>query len=220
VGHDSLEPTRSGLAPRPRNALYHVKPADQGATPLRSVKPERRASQAITMSAVRPCEVPLNSLLRNYKDADGFTDCYVAEVPGEVTQQAFIVAFYTSPLFKIERAILKYLAARPASDADAEQLSMGKTGRFSAWRVEGQSSAELLLADVIGRTRSWLMAAPAGGPAPAPSTLLYFGSAVVPRRGKGAGKPGMGWPFHALLGLHRLYSRWLLLAASKRVGSA
>ncbi len=172
------------------------------------------------MTAVHPCEVPLNSLLHSYSGGGGFADCYVAEVPGDVSQQAFVAAFYTSRLFKIERALLKVLAARPASDADAEQLSRGQAGGFSAWRVEGQSSSELLLADVTGRTRSWLMATPVGGPAPAPRTRLYFGSAVVPRPGRGAGKRGMGWPFHALLGFHRLYSRWLLLAASRRVRSA
>jgi hypothetical protein len=172
------------------------------------------------MSAVRPCEVPLNSLLRSYSGGGGFADCYVAEVPGDVSQQAFVAAFYTSPLFKIERALLKYLAARPASDTDAEQLSLGRACGFSAWRVEGQSSSELLLADVTGRTRSWLMATPVAGPDPTPRTRLYFGSAVVPRPGQGGSKRGMGWTFHALLGFHRLYSRWLLLAASRRVRPA
>ncbi len=171
------------------------------------------------MTAVHPCEVPLNSLLHSYSGGGGFADCYVAEVPGDVSQQAFIAAFYTSPLFKIERALLKVIAARPASDADAEHLSRGQAGAFSAWRVEGQSSSELLLADITGRTRSWLMATPVGGTARAPRTRLYFGSAIVPRPGRGAGKRGMGWPFQALLGFHRLYSRGLLLAASRRVCS-
>lgn len=172
------------------------------------------------MTAVRPCEVPLNSLLHSYGSGGGFADCYVVEVPGDVSQQAFIAAFYTSPLFKIERALLDVLAARPASDADAEQLSRGQAGGFSAWRVQGQSSSELLLADVTGRTRSWLMATPVGGPAPTRRTRLYFGSAVVPRPGPGGGTRGMGWPFHALLGFHRLYSRALLLAASRRLRPA
>ncbi|MFN0303289.1 MAG: hypothetical protein ACKVQU_23355, partial [Burkholderiales bacterium] len=117
----------------------------------------------INPAAVRPCEVPLSSLLRRYKDGDGFADCYVAEVAGAITQEAFVEAFYTSPLFKVERTILKYLAGRPATDADARQLAVGKSGTFSAWRVEDQSSSELLLADFTGRTRSWLMAAPGGG---------------------------------------------------------
>jgi hypothetical protein len=38
------------------------------------------------MPSIHPCEVPLNSLLRAYKDGAGFADCYVTEVPGAVTQ--------------------------------------------------------------------------------------------------------------------------------------
>ena len=78
-----------------------------------------------SMSAVQPCEVPPNSLLSAYQEGAGFADCYVTEVPGTVTQAAFVQAFYTSPLFKVERTLLKYLAARPATDADAGQLSEG-----------------------------------------------------------------------------------------------
>ena len=172
------------------------------------------------MSAIRPCEVPANSLLRGYKDGAGYADCYVAEVPGTVTQEDFVEAFYTSPLFKVERTLLKYLASRPATDADAKQLAAGTAAMFSAWRIEAQSASELLLADFTGRTRSWLMATPVTGLATAPRTLLYFGSAVVPRKSRGAREPSMGWLFHALLGFHRLYSRMLLSAASKRVGTA
>ena len=172
------------------------------------------------MSAVQACEVPLTSLLRKYKEQAGCADCYVVEVPYAVTQEAFVEAFYTSPLFKVERTILKYFAARPAADADAKQLARGKTRRFSAWSVEGQSPSELLLADFTGRTRSWLMAAPSGKAATGTSTLLYFGSAVVPRSGNRTLKPSMGWPFHALLGFHRLYSRLLLSAECRRVEPA
>jgi hypothetical protein len=175
------------------------------------------------MPSVQPCKVPLNSLLRAYKYGAGFADCYVIEVPGVVTQEAFIEAFYTSPLFKIERMLLQYLASRPATDADAQQLAGGMATKFSAWRVEGQSPSELLLADFTGRTRSWLMAARVEGSGQPPRTRLYFGSAVVPLsrqagRAANAGvKPRMGWLFHALLGFHRLYSRLLLRAASRRI---
>ena len=172
------------------------------------------------MPAVQPCEVPLGTLLRRYKDGTGFADCYVVEVPGTVTQEAFIEAFYTSPLFKVERAILKYAASRPATDSDAKELAAGRAVKFSAWSVESQSTSELLLADFTGRTRSWLRAVAATGPNPSLRTSLYFGSAVVPRERHGASDPGMGWLFHALMGFHRLYSRMLLSAASKRVGRA
>jgi hypothetical protein len=172
------------------------------------------------MSPVRPCEVPLSSMLRVYQNGTGFADCYVTEVSGKVTQAAFVEAFYTSPLFKVERTLLKYLAAKSATDADARRLAEGKTEKFSAWRVEGQSVSELLLADFTGRTRSWLRASPASGSDQSPRTQLYFGSAVVPRQRPGTTSTSMGWPFHALLGFHRIYSRLLLGAASRRVRSA
>jgi len=169
------------------------------------------------MPTVQPCEVPLNSLLRPYKDGQGYADCYVTKLPGAVTQAACIEAFYTSPLFKIERTLLQFLAKKPATDADAKALAGGAATRFSAWRVEAQSSSELLLADFTGRTRSWLMAVPAPLGNEPPGTLLYFGSAVVPLHRQGA--QSMGWLFHALLGFHRLYSRMLLRAASNRISA-
>jgi hypothetical protein len=158
----------------------------------------------------------LNSFLRQYKDGPGYADCYVTHVPGTVTQATSIEAFYTSPLFKVERTLLHHLASKPATDADARALAGGGATRFSAWRVEAQSSSELLLADFTGRTRSWLMAVPAPLGNDSPGTLLYFGSAVVPLSSQGA--QSMGWLFHALLGFHRLYSRMLLRAASQRAG--
>jgi hypothetical protein len=171
------------------------------------------------MPTVHPCEVSLNSLLRQYKDYPGYADCFVTEIPGTVTQAAFIEALYTSPLFKMERTLLQVLASRPATDEDATALASGTATRFSAWRIEAQSSSELLLADFTGRTRSWLMAAPAPLTNNPPSTLLYFGSAVVPLPSQGGQAARMGWGFHALLGFHRLYSRLLLSAAGKRVAA-
>ena len=167
------------------------------------------------MLTVRPCEIPPNSFLHQYKDGPGYADCYVIIVSGTVTQAAYVEAFYTSPLFKIERTLLQYLASKPATDADAKALAGGTATRFSAWRVEAQFSSELLLADFTGRTRSWLMAVPAPLGNDLPGTLLYFGTAVEPLSRQGA--QSMGWLFHALLGFHRLYSRLLLGAASQRV---
>jgi hypothetical protein len=165
------------------------------------------------MTAIHSRDVPTNTLLSHYSDGAGFADCYVAEVPGSVSQPTYVEAFYTSALFKVERNLLRVLASMPASDADARELAAGRTTRFSAWRVESQSPTELLLADVTGRTRSWLMAVP---DAEKGTTLLYFGSAVVSRDGPGT-RPRMGWVFHALLGFPRRYSHWLLAAASRRV---
>jgi len=177
----------------------------------------RAFAGAMIVMRVRPCDVPMQTHLSSYKDGLGYADCYVVEMPGEVTQAAFIEAFYTSPLFKIERVILGLVASKPATDADARQLALGKATSFSAWRVEAQSASELLLADITGRTRSWLMAKPNMSFTGLPSTLLYFGSAVVPLASNGSKGARMGKLFVALSGFHRLYSRLLLSAASSRV---
>jgi hypothetical protein len=85
--------------------------------------------------------------------------------------------------------------------------------------VEDRAANQLLMCDLAGRTRSWLMVAPlqAGG---ASSTRLYFGSAVVPVRDMASGQPRMGLLFKALLGFHKLYSRILLQAARSRLAQS
>lgn len=172
---------------------------------------------APSMATVVPCELAQASFLRKYAQDSGYADCYVTEVAGSVSQAAFVEAFYTTWLFKIERAILKWLAGRPSTDIEAKQLSVGSVTSFAAWRVEEQSAEQLLLADFTGRTRSWLMAVAGDSTATGTSTRLYFGSAVVPMKNKTTGERKMGFVFHALLGFHRLYSRLLLSAAGSRV---
>jgi hypothetical protein len=169
------------------------------------------------MARVRASDVPRDSLLRKYKDGSGFADCYVIEVPGTVSLATYVEAFYTSPLFAVERWLLRTFAASPATNADARLLARGEVARYSAWRVEGRSRSELLLADVTGRTRSWLMTAPTAGGHGVASTVLHFGSAVLPRAAGPGQSRAMGWPFHALMGFHRVYSRLLLRAACRRL---
>lgn len=167
----------------------------------------------MTTPAIQACELPAGSLLLAYRHGGAFADCYVVQVPHAVPHADFVEAFYTSPVFRLERAILR-LAGWPASDADARELADGRREAFAAWTVEGRAERQLLLADVTGRTRSWLMTAPVdAGPAGAGGTWLYFGSAVVPRRRAPAGRPELGVVFQSLLGFHKLYSRVLLRAA-------
>lgn len=185
------------------------------------------------MDRVLPCEVPQPAFLRKYGQDAGYADCYVTEVAGVVSQAAFVEAFYTTGLFKVERLILKWFAGRPSTDLDARRLAAGAVASFAAWRVEAQSAEQLLLADFTGSTRSWLMAeagktgssastgastgASSSASTTASSTRLYFGSAVVPKKGGSPATRKMGFAFHALLGFHRLYSRLLLSAASSRL---
>lgn len=153
--------------------------------------------------------VPADSFLGAYAAQGAFTDCYAASVPGCVSLSEFILAFYTTPLFKLERWLLAKLLRIASSDLQARQLADADAGRFSAWKVEQRSGTEILMD--AGQTRSWLSVQPVGGPGT--STTLLFGSAVVPMRPGGK----FGLAFHALLGFHRLYSRLLLSSASKRV---
>ncbi len=71
-------------------------------------------------------------------------------------------AFYTTWIFKLERAILKWAVSRASTDLDAKRLAEGEIDRFSAWSVEDRNDNQLLMSDFQGRTRSWLMTLPAG----------------------------------------------------------
>jgi hypothetical protein len=162
---------------------------------------------------ISPAELPPSALLRKYVDEGAYTDCYTTEIPKVVTHSQYVEAFYTTFVFKLERWILRWLVAKPSTDADAKRLAHAETSSFAAWSVEGRTPDQLLMCDFMGRTRSWLMVAPT------PSgigTRLYFGSAVVPVRGK-SGKPKPGSGFNAMLGFHKLYSRVLLAAARSRL---
>lgn len=169
------------------------------------------------MNTIQLCELPQQALLSKYKQQGAYTDCYSIVVPRAVAHSEYIEAFYTTPLFKVERFILAALVSRPSTDLGAKQLAAGEVETFAAWSVEGKAENQLLLCDFLGRTRSWLMteASEKGTPA---STRLYFGSAVVPQRASKTGRANFGFGFHALLGFHRLYSRALLRSAVCRLG--
>lgn len=164
---------------------------------------------------VQACEVPPGSLLGRYASSGAFTDCYVTAVPTSVTHAQYVEAFYTTRLFKVERYLLGVFISRPSTDDDARQLAAGQSSAFAAWSVEARAESQLMLA--AGRTRSWLMVAPAGEAGQGGGTQLFFGSAVVPPRGPSGEPGGMGWLFGLLLGFHKLYSRALLSAARARL---
>lgn len=170
-------------------------------------------------TSIQACPLPAHALLARYAAAGAYTDCYVAEVAGAVSHAAFVEAFYTGALFKVERRLLGLFIGKPSTDAQARQLATGEASSFAAWQVEGRAADQLLLRAIDGRTRSWLMVAPATS-APHAATRLYFGSAVVPAVSRATGKASMGWLFKALQGFHKLYSRALLGAARARLMNA
>jgi len=168
------------------------------------------------MLSVKPCPMPSGALLRRYQKRGFYTDCYAIDAPGRVSHEHFVLAFYSTWLFRLERRILKWAVSRPSTDAQLVELASGKASEFAAWSVEDKSDNQILLSDFLGRTRSWLMIRPieiAG----CACTTLYFGSAVVPILDKKTGKQSLGFAYRALLGFHTLYSRALLSAAAAKL---
>jgi hypothetical protein len=164
---------------------------------------------------IRSCQLPPDALLNRYVASGAYADCYVTEVARRVSHAEFVEAFYTTAVFKLERWILRVFVSRPSTDAQAGQLARGELSSFAAWSVEGRAPDQLLLSDLSGRTRSWLMVAEENSDLI--RTWLYFGSAVVPIRSVKTGRASLGPVFSALLGFHKLYSRVLLRAAGRRL---
>jgi hypothetical protein len=56
----------------------------------------------------------------------------------------YIFAFYTTPLFKLERLILKLTVTKPSTDTQARQLANGSGNVFAAWHMENRKENEIL----------------------------------------------------------------------------
>ena len=166
------------------------------------------------MKKVVESEQPIGSFIAQQAQLVGYyTDCFSIEVSGDVDLSAYINAFYTTPLFRLERLMLCLTPKGRMRDADVVALSRGDTKDMAVWRVEGRRDCEILLS--AGSTKSWLMVAPLQG-----GTQLFFGSVVVPQRSKRAGgTPRLGPVFDSLLGAHRVYSRLLLGSAAQRLST-
>lgn len=156
----------------------------------------------------RACAVPGDALLQSYVGVGAnYTDCFEVMSPGAVTLPDFIEAFYTTWLFRLERAVLTVTLRRQIADTDVQALAQG-ADRFAAWTVEEREDAQILLCDTSGHTRSYLaVSAKDGG-----VTRLIFGSAVVAPRDKPLGR---GVSF--LIPLHRYYSKALLRLAERKL---
>ncbi|HEY0973226.1 MAG TPA: hypothetical protein VGE57_01890 [Solimonas sp.] len=162
-----------------------------------------------------PRELPEHALLQRHRDIGAYTDCYAIDVPGTVSLADYVTAFYTTPLFKIERLILRLALGRRSADAQARALATGSGSRFAAWDVEARADDQLLVCEPFGKTCSWFMVETLD--AGAPATRLYFGSAVATRRNPRTGSYQMAPHFRPLNGLHRRYSVALLRAAARRL---
>jgi len=163
------------------------------------------------MSLAQP--LPDHAFLTRYRDAKAYTDCFAIDVPGRVSQADYIHAFYTSPLFKLERVVLALLVARPSTDAQARRLADGDITQFAAWSQQARNEDQILMLDFMKKTCSWLMSTPL----PTGGTRLWFGTAVVPAHITKDGLVSLGTGFDQLMGFHKLYSVALLRAAARRL---
>jgi hypothetical protein len=161
---------------------------------------------------IRKEPLPDHALHAGYARQGSYADCYSTDIDRQVGLAGFVAAFYTTWLFKLERAILALLVNKPSTDEQAAAIARGQRQDFAAWTEEARAGDQLLMCDFQGNTRSWFMVAPVGG-----VTRLYFGSVVVRRRDPATGQLAMGRGFSLLLGFHKLYSRALLRAAHARL---
>lgn len=170
---------------------------------------------ATTHPSPNDASLPEGALLQPYRDRGAFTDCHALDLPRSVSHAAFVEAFFTTPIFGIERRLLAVFAGRPSTPEGARVLASGAADDrpFAAWSVEARADRQLLLKDFTGRTRTWLMTAPT----PDGGTRLYLGSAVLPAGTGADGRPRMGAAFRVLLGFHIAYSKALLAAARRRL---
>ena len=84
------------------------------------------------MFSIEKCPIPVNTLLDKYSKNGAYADCYLTQIPGQVSFPEFIFAFYTTPLFKLERFILKLTVSKPSTDMQAGQLADGTGENFAA----------------------------------------------------------------------------------------
>ena len=165
------------------------------------------------MFSIEKRPVPPNTLLDKYSTNGTYVDCYSIEVPRQVSLPEFVLAFYTTFLFKLERFILTWTVSKPSSDNEVSHLADGIREKFAAWRVENRSENELLMCDFLGRTRSWFKVIPVSQAC----TQLYFGSAISSRQNPKTRKLSLGFGFRMLLGFHQIYSILLLHSARSRI---
>src|ERR1700685_1043210 len=170
----------------------------------------------LTMFSVEREALAEDSLLRTYRGGTRperwgrYGDCFSLIAEQRVSLTDFVFAFYTSPVFRIERFLLGALAGAASSDTQARAVADGSAVSFALWYVGERTATQLLMCDRYERTRSWfrVLASDGGG------TLLQFGSAVAAGgRDRGTGAAAKGGGFRLLLRFHVLYSRLLLNGA-------
>ncbi len=166
------------------------------------------------MTHVEKTAIPLDSFMSAYKQIDGCSaDAFRGYLEFPVTLEALITAFFGSPIFTLERLLLKSIGQANTSRSDITGLAAGTQEKFAAWKVEDRNESEVILKVGSSPIRSWLMARPDGDG----KTAIYFGSAVLPQTTNRNSKPQVGSSFRFFMGVHNFYSCLLLKSTIKNL---
>ena len=87
------------------------------------------------MLTIPAVELPPQALLAGCRAQQAYTDCYAMELPRTVSLADYIEAFYTSPLFKLERALLAAFAARGGTLRRLSVARAAPVGGMHGWRA-------------------------------------------------------------------------------------
>jgi len=171
------------------------------------------------MLSIRREPVPDDALLRTYRGGrhperwETYLDCFSIDVGCDISLGDFVYAFYTSPVFRLERLILRAVIGAHSTDADARAVADGAGAIFAVWTVGERTATQLLMCDRYEATRSWFRVVPQKDG----RTKLQFGSGVAARSSAESHPRRLGVAARLMLGFHVLYSKVLLGAASRRV---
>ena len=159
--------------------------------------------------------LPEDALLNTYSGSvhperwGAYGDCFSVTIDRSVNLAEFVFSFYTSPVFQIERWLLRVFVGTPSNNAAARALADGAATSFAVWYVGRRTPTQLLMCDRYERTRSWFRVVPEG----CESTRLQFGTAVAANHDDRTGTARLGGGLRILMLFHVLYSKVLLYAA-------
>jgi hypothetical protein len=166
---------------------------------------------------IKSSPLPANALLSVYRDNSDYLDCFTIDTKGRVSLAEYILAFYTSAMFKPERAILTFVLGKKSTDQDAHDLAFSICDQFSAWHVEQRNENQIIMCDFQKRSRSWLMVMPVGEGKYSQGTRLFFGTVIMPVEKTKTGRMIARLMVRALIWFHRLYARVLLYGAIRNL---
>ncbi len=165
--------------------------------------------------------VPEGAFISQYSTTHGgYSDCYYVDIQKDVALSDYILAFFNTPIFRMERLILNLVPSGRSNEQCVLGLASGTGDKMACWKTEKRDENQLLLAVGDGPIRTWLMVQgkQSSETTPTKTTRLYFGSAVLPTSMTKDGHPKLAIVFKLFSGLHIFYSRLLLWWAARDLG--